>query len=123
MTSHGRVVPCCSFPITWVQSRGCVRECAGWTKGSVALDGTPGNVVAQYLSSAVSAEAAWTAAERDEETEEMTLLAAQILDASGHPATAVRFDQSFSVCRVLSGQTTRFEMQPSWRHSPTSPAT
>ena len=39
----------CSFPTTWVRSRGSVRECAGWTADSVALDGAPADVVAEYL--------------------------------------------------------------------------
>lgn len=77
-------------------TRLCTRVC--WLEdGRVALDGTPGNVVAQYLSSAVSGDAAWAAESGEAETTEMSLLAAQVLDASGRPAGSIRFDQPFRV--------------------------
>ena len=77
-------------------TRLCTRVC--WLDdGRVALDGTPGTVVAQYLSSAVSAQAEWAAEAGDADATEMSLLAAKILDASDRPAVSIRFDKPFRV--------------------------
>ena len=83
-------------------TRLCTRVC--WMDGgSVTQDGAPTDVVARYLSSSVSAGAAWSAdadgsADRGQgETTELSLLAAGVRDASGQHAAAVRFDQPFRV--------------------------
>ena len=74
----------------------CTRVC--WIdEGRVKLDGMPTEVVAHYLSSAVSAEAAWSADAGSIETGELGLIAATVRDAVGRPAAAVRFDQPFRV--------------------------
>jgi lipopolysaccharide transport system ATP-binding protein len=74
----------------------CTRVC--WIdEGRVRLDGRPTDVVGNYLSSAVSAEAAWSADGNPREVGELNLIAAAVRDMSGDPAAAVRFDQPFRV--------------------------
>jgi lipopolysaccharide transport system ATP-binding protein len=83
-------------------TRLCTRVC--WIdRGSVAQDGAPGSVVATYLASGVSADAAWSA-DADQsvyrakgERRELSFLAAGVRDATGQRAAAVRFDQPFRV--------------------------
>jgi hypothetical protein len=80
-------------------TRLCTRAC--WVEGgSVVRDGTPGDVVASYLTSGISADATWSA---DSDPSighgvgptELSLLQAGIRDASGRSTAAVRFDQPF----------------------------
>jgi hypothetical protein len=65
--------------------------------GSLAVDGTPASAVAQYLSSSVSEGATWSADASGNDGRKMSLLAAEVRDASGNNTAAVRFDQSFVV--------------------------
>ena len=85
----------------------CTRVC--WIDaGHVRLDGPPGEVVAQYLSSAVSAHAAWSADRKADDASEFGLLAAEVRDDSGRQTSAVPFDQPFSVdVSYLVNQTIR----------------
>jgi len=74
----------------------CTRVC--WIDGGrVALDGAPTDVVAQYLSSALSADAVWSADRGPDEAREMSLVAAEVRDAAGRQTAAIRFDQPFRV--------------------------
>jgi lipopolysaccharide transport system ATP-binding protein len=74
----------------------CTRVC--WIdEGHVRLDGMPANVVGQYLSSSVAAEAAWVSDMATGDVTELNLVAAQVQDASGRPAATIPFDQPFRV--------------------------
>ena len=74
----------------------CTRVC--WLEdGQVALDGTPADVVARYLSAALSAHAAWVADSANDDTTEMRLLSAHVFDASDRPTASIPFSESFHV--------------------------
>jgi lipopolysaccharide transport system ATP-binding protein len=65
--------------------------------GGLAGEGTPAGVVAQYLSSTVSEGASWSADASARDGQEMSMLAAEVRDASGNKTATVRFDQPFLV--------------------------
>jgi lipopolysaccharide transport system ATP-binding protein len=65
--------------------------------GGLAGEGTPAGVVAQYLSSTVSEGASWSADASARDGQEMSMLAAEVRDASGKKTATVPFDQPFLV--------------------------
>jgi lipopolysaccharide transport system ATP-binding protein len=83
----------------------CTRVC--WIEnGTVAADGHPTEVVAEYLGSSVPADASWSAEDalagdassaEGGTVSELRLLAARVRDDSGRESSAVRFDQPFRV--------------------------
>ena len=95
VASEGRTIVFVSHNMAAITNL-CTR--AYWIDaGGLVVDGTPAGAVAQYLSSSVSEGATWSAEASEDDGREMSLLAADVCDASGNNTAAVRFDQPFVV--------------------------